>query len=247
MKPLYFAGLLVILNLGLSYAYLEPALPVCKRKDPNLDKCIADVVERIRPNIASGNYGSDKQLPTIEPVIIENINIDRPPSFFANFSNLAVTGASQFIIKKLKINLEKQQLNVSVILPSLDVIGKYSLDMSILVLRIAGKGDLKAVLNETKAILKLDYFTENVDGKDLVRFRPIDLRLKFDKASFYLTNLFNGDPNLEKVGNEAINENPMVLLDEVKPSFEENLSIKFTELANSLVKDAEMSEIFPES
>lgn len=92
----------------------------------------------------------------------------------------------------------------------------------------------------------MEIFTEKVDGKDLVRFRPIDLKLKFDKASFYLTKLFNGDPTLEKVGNEAINENPMVLLDEVKPSFEENLSIKFTELANSLVKDAEMSEIFPE-
>lgn len=93
----------------------------------------------------------------------------------------------------------------------------------------------------------MEYYTENVDGKDLVRFRPIDLKIKFDKAaSFYLTNLFNGDPTLEKVGNEAINENPMVLLDEVKPSFEENLSIKFTELANSLVKDAELSEIFPE-
>lgn len=246
MKLLYFAGLLVIMNLGLSYAYLEPALTVCKRKDPNLDKCITDIVERIRPNIASGNYGSSKQLPTLEPVVIERIRIERGPSFMADFSNLAVKGASEFIIKKLRTNIEKQQINASVILPSLDVNGKYSLDMSILVLRIAGQGDLKAVLNDTKALLKLEYFTENVDGKDLVRFRPIDLKLKFDKASFYLTNLFNGDPNLEKVGNEAINENPMVLLDEVKSSFEENLSIKFTELANSLVKDAELSEILPE-
>lgn len=246
MQPLYIAGLLVILNLGLSYAYLEPALTVCKRKDPNLDKCIADVVERIRPNIASGNYGSDKQLPTLEPVVIEKIRIESGPSFSANFSNLAIGGASQFIIKKLKTNMDRKQINVSVILPSLDVNGKYSLNMNILVLRISGKGDLKAVLNDTKAILKLEFYTENVDGKDLVRFRPIDLKLKFDKATFYLTNLFNGDPTLEKVGNEAINENPMVLLDEVKPSFEENLSIKFTELANSLVKDAVLSEIFPE-
>ncbi|EAT47588.1 AAEL001294-PB [Aedes aegypti] len=246
MQLLHVAGLLLILNLGLSYAFLEPVLSVCKRKDPNVDKCITDIVERIRPNIASGSYGSDNLHPKLEPVVIERISIERGPSFSANFSKLSIGGASQFIIKKLKTDLAKQHINVSVIIPSLDVSGKYSLNMNILVLRIAGKGDIKAVLNDTKAILKLEYFSENVGGKQLARFRPIDLRLKFDKASFYLSNLFNGDPTLEKVGNDAINENPMVLLDEVKPSFEENLSIKFTELANSLVKDAELSEIFPE-
>ncbi|XP_062553084.1 uncharacterized protein LOC134218192 [Armigeres subalbatus] len=246
MQLLHIAGLLVILNLGLSYAFLEPTLTVCKRKDPNIDKCITDIVERIRPNIASGSYGSANEHPKLEPVVIEKINIERGPSFSANFSNLVIKGASDFVIKKLKASVDKQNINVSVIIPSLDVVGKYALNMNILLLRISGQGDIKVVLNDTKAILKLDFYSENVGGKQLARFRPIDLRLKFDKANFYLANLFNGDPMLEKVGNDAINENPMVLLDEVKPSFEENLSLKFTELANSLVKDAELSEIFPE-
>ncbi|KAL1378494.1 hypothetical protein pipiens_015553 [Culex pipiens pipiens] len=238
--------LLVVLNLGFSYAYLEPTLSVCKRKDPNLDKCIQDVVERIRPNVASGNYGSSNVLPKLEPVVIEKIRIERGNTFGANFSNLVIAGAGQFVIKKLKTNLDDRKINVSVILPSLDVKGKYSLNMNILVLRIAGKGDISATLNETKAILRLEYYTERVGDRDLTRFRPIDLKLKFDKARFYLTNLFNGDPTLERVGNDAINENPMVLLDEVKESFEQNLSEKFTEIANSLVKDADLDEIFPE-
>lgn len=247
MSRLQLAGLLVLLGLvGLSEAYLEPVLSVCKRKDPNLDKCITDVVERIRPNIASGTYGSGRSLPKLEPVVIEDINIERGPSFSASFARLNIAGASQFVIKKLRTDLDQQRINVSVIIPTLDVDGKYTLNMNILVLRIAGKGDIKVTLNDTKAILRLDYFTERVGDKDLARFRPIDLRLKFDKAQFYLTNLFNGDPTLERVGNEAINENPHVLLDEVKESFEKKLSERFTEIANSLVKDAELKEIFPE-
>ncbi|XP_058816086.1 uncharacterized protein LOC131679390 [Topomyia yanbarensis] len=246
MKRLLFGGMLVVLNLGFSYAYLEPALSVCKAKDPNIDKCIIDVIERIRPNIASGSYGSERQHPKIEPVVVERISIERGPSFSANFSDLVIAGSSKFIIKKLKADLSQKQINVSVILPVLNVTGKYVLNMNILVLRISGKGDIRAQLNDTKAILRLKYFTESVDGKDLVRFRPIDLKIKFDKASFYLKNLFNGDPMLEKVGNDAINENPHVLLDEVKSSFEEGLSEQFTATANSLVKQSELKEIFPD-
>lgn len=126
----------------------EPTLSVCKRKDPNLDKCIQDVVERIRPNVASGNYGSSNVLPKLEPVVIEKIRIERGNTFGANFSNLVIAGAGQFVIKKLKTNLDDRKINVSVILPSLDVKGKYSLNMNILVLRIAGKGDISATLSK---------------------------------------------------------------------------------------------------
>ncbi|XP_053692556.1 uncharacterized protein LOC128741007 [Sabethes cyaneus] len=245
MKQFHFAGLLVILNLGFSYAYLEPVLTICNTKDPSVDKCIIDVIERIRPNIASGNYGSDNQHPALEPIVLENIRIDRGPSFSANFSNLVISGASKFIIKKFKTDFTQRRINASVILPVLDVVGKYALNMNILVLRIVGAGDVRVQLNDTKAILRLEYFTEKIDGKELARFKPIDLKLKFDKASFNLKNLFNGDPMLEKVGNDAVNENPHVLLDEVKQSFEEGLSEKFTATANSLIKNSELNEIFP--
>ena len=84
------------------FPFAEPVLTVCKRKDPNVDKCITDIVERIRPNIASGSYGSGNQHPKLEPVVIDRISIERGPSFSANFSKLSIGGASQFIIKKLK-------------------------------------------------------------------------------------------------------------------------------------------------
>ncbi|XP_055637930.1 uncharacterized protein LOC129776365 [Toxorhynchites rutilus septentrionalis] len=246
MQRLHLAGLLAILNLGISYAYLEPVLSVCKRNDPELDKCIADVVERIRPNLASGKYGSANEHPKIEPIIFEKMRIDRGPSFSANFSNLAIRGASKFVLKKLRTNAAENSLTANVILPTLDVLGKYVLNMNILVLRIAGQGDVKATLNNTKAILRLEYFKEKINDKDTFRFRPVDVKIKFDKAQFYLSNLFNGDPTLERVGNDAINANPHVLLDEVKQSFEENLSDSFTKLGNSLLRDIDAKEFFPE-
>lgn len=245
-QRLKYAALLVLLNVGLGYAVMEPVLTACKRSDPNVDKCIAAVVNRIRPNIMSGRYGSDKQHITLDPVMIERMRIDRGPSFSANFTDLSIKGISGFDIKKLRANIGEKRINASVLLPRLEVDGKYSLNMNILVLRLTGTGDLTVNLTDTKAILRLEYFSERVGGKDLVRFRPIDLKLKFDKARFYLKNLFNGDPTLERVGNDAINENPHVLLDEVKQAFEESLSAKFTALTNSLMKDTELQEMFVE-
>ncbi|XP_055595492.1 uncharacterized protein LOC129746071 [Uranotaenia lowii] len=81
--------------------------------------------------------------------------------------------------------------------------------------------------------------------KNFVRFEPVELKLRFPKAKFHLTNLFGGDPQLGEFANRAINENPSILLDEVKPAFEKNLARVFTDISNSVVVGAEESELLP--
>lgn len=64
--------------------------------------------------------------------IIFRIRMDRGKEFKATFSNLLVTGPSNFKIEKLKVNLDNGTFNFIISLPKLEFTGKYTLKMRIL-------------------------------------------------------------------------------------------------------------------
>ncbi|XP_055546855.1 uncharacterized protein LOC129731113 [Wyeomyia smithii] len=242
---LFGVGLVVALNLAFACSEVSPVLQVCSVSDPNMGQCIANVVDKLRPNIASGNYGEGRVAAKLDPYYIEQLKIDHGPSFRANLNNVNVEGISQFEVRKIREDLANKRFNITAKLPSLLVYGKYDLNMNILLLRISGKGNFNLTLDNTLVSLKLQYDLDPKDGKNYIKFKPVDMRLKFDGAQFYLQNLFNGDPVLEKVGNQAINSNPHVLLEEVRPSIEGHLRESLTEISNTVVKGAEERELLP--
>lgn len=244
---LFAINFLLVLHFGSNFARLAPVLSACSRNDPNFDRCVKEVVERIRPNIAVGDYGEGQpQAPFLEPISIDRMEIDRGSAFRAKLTNVTVKGAGDFSMRRVKLNLDEKMFNVSVKLPSMFVKGKYMLNMQILVLRISGKGVFDLILNNTTCNMRMKYYLKQAeDGKEYVQFYPIQVKLRFDKGKFRLENLFNGDPALGEIGNNAINQDPHVLLDEVKPVFEESLGKIFTEMANSAVHGATESEILP--
>ncbi|KFB38975.1 hypothetical protein ZHAS_00006494 [Anopheles sinensis] len=243
------AVLCILFAIQYSAAVFPSVLRACPRNSTDLNQCIIDVVNELRPRLATGDFGENFTIASVEPIKIDRLTIERGENFKANFTNFRISGATHektgFIVKKLKTDLKTKQINATVLLPKLQVNSKYALRMSILVLQINGNGDLQVNLTDTRASLKLTFYTETVDGEEYFRFNPIVLKVKFGKARFYLKNLFNGDPTLEAVGNQAINENPDVLLDEVKEGIEENLAKLFTKIASEVVKDALYEEVFP--
>lgn len=67
-----------------------------------LDKCILDSVEELRPRLATGDFGDNFNVPRIEPLQIDTIEMKRGNEFQATFSNILVSGPSNFVIEKLK-------------------------------------------------------------------------------------------------------------------------------------------------
>lgn len=59
-------------------------------------------VEKIRPNLASGDFGEGFTVPQLEPLFIDRIVMDRGPDFKANFTDISVSGPSKFIIEDMK-------------------------------------------------------------------------------------------------------------------------------------------------
>lgn len=75
---------------------------MCKRNDPDLNKCIVESVNALRPLLATGKISDDFSIPPLEPLALSTVNMDRGSEFKATFSELLVSGPSKFQVDNLK-------------------------------------------------------------------------------------------------------------------------------------------------
>ncbi|XP_055546853.1 protein takeout-like [Wyeomyia smithii] len=247
-RLLLFSTLCVILRIESVYSVLPKILPTtCSRNDPDFERCVKAVVEKIRPNIAVGDYGPGQpKAPSLEPIYVDRPLIIDNAGFRGKLTNVTIKGAGGFVIGRIKLNLEEKSININVKLPNMVASGQYTMDMRLLVLRINGQGDFELKLDDTLCNVRMKYFLRrSPTGEETVQFEPIQVKLKFVKGRFNLQNLFNGDKTLGQVGNNVINDDPLVLLEEVRPAFEESLGRIFTAIANSAVSGATELELLP--
>lgn len=231
-----------------THGALPSTLKLCSRNDPKVEQCIIGAVDHIRKNLAEGDFGEGFDVPKLEPLYVEQMKMQRGQDFQAIFSKVNVFGASTFKIDRLQSKPSNLSFDLVSSIPKLNFTGKYSLKMKLLFLDLQGKGDIKGTLTNTKLAIKIRGFTETngTDSKQYVRFHRLGIRLKIEDGKFQLDNLFNGDPVLGQVGNQVINDNARMFLDELIPGLERNLSRLFTEIVNNLLKNATIDEMFPE-
>lgn len=85
-----------------------------------------------------------------------------------------------------------------------------------------------------RARVKLRSVKYQKDGDTYLRFERLMLKIQIGKNRMNLKNLFNGDPNLGQIGNQFINENSELFLNEIIPGLEKNLAEIFQKTANDM-------------
>lgn len=83
------------------------------------------------------------------------------------------------------------------------------------------------------------------NGQTYLNFEKFQIKIIPGKNTVQLTNLFQGNPGLEEIGNSFINGNSDFFLSDVYPSLETSLSELFTRMANQITADASYDELFP--
>uniref|UniRef100_A0A182TZ40 Uncharacterized protein n=1 Tax=Anopheles melas TaxID=34690 RepID=A0A182TZ40_9DIPT len=144
-----------------------------------------------------------------------------------------------------RVNIEKLIFDFNIFLPKLSFKGKYDLKIKLLLLNIAGVGDLSGVIENNQARVKLLCEKYAKDGKEYVRVKKLVVRIQIEKGRFDMKDLFRGDPVLSQAGNQFINENSRLFLDELTPGLERSLSDTFKATANEIMQQATFDEIFP--
>lgn len=100
-------------------------------------------------------------------------------------------------------------------------------------------------LDNPRARISMRARTYNKNGQTFLNFERFLIKVQPGRTNIKLTNLFQGQPGLEEIGNAFINGNSEFFLTDVYPSLEQSLSEKFTNIANKITSEASYDELFP--
>ncbi|XP_070504692.1 protein takeout-like [Chironomus tepperi] len=240
--------ILVILEiLKVCSGKLPSIVQVCSRNDPNIDECIKNSVNKLKPYLGTGNLGDGFVVPALEPFSYEGFSINPSPSFLVKVKNASVIGASNFTIEKLRFNYNKIVLDMITLFPNLTMLGIYDMKAKISILDINGQGDLKASIVNTKMKIKITGSRYNSNNQTFIKYDKVTIKFQIGKTKVYLTNLFNGDPTLQAVGNQLVNENQDIFFEYIIPVLEKQFAKLFKDVGDAIVEKATVDELFPDT
>ncbi|XP_023014651.1 protein takeout [Leptinotarsa decemlineata] len=238
---------LSLLEITISTPKLPTYFKICHKSDPDLGKCIKRSVEELRPLLTKGI--PELNIPSCEPLCIPEVVIDQGTGSVALksvYKDIKVYGPSKFVIKQIKVDLEKNKMRMKVWLPHLEVICTYTMDGKILMMPISGTGLSRANYSDIEATVTLR--TEKIKKDGELYYNVKDFYVNFDigHAQIFFEDLFNGDKDLGEAMNLFINDNWKQVANEIKPVLEDHIAAIFKKFANKIFHKYPIKTILPE-
>ncbi|KAK9888499.1 hypothetical protein WA026_000749 [Henosepilachna vigintioctopunctata] len=225
---------------------LPTFLKICRRTDPNLEECIKQAVHTLKPLLAHGIPEFD--IPSCEPLYISEVVLDQGSgavSVNSSYRDIKVYGPSQFTLKQVKINLERNRIRLKVHIPSLYLVSKYTMEGRILMMPIAGSGNCYGNYTNIDASVTIQGQKIKKDGEIYFNIKDFHVDFNIGHASIQLDNLFNGDKELGEAMNLFLNENWKNVANEIKPVLEDTIASIFKKFSNKIYHKYPLSVLLP--
>lgn len=216
------------------------------------------MIPAIRAAITMLRNGNEAlNIPTIDPYFVahEKANHigDSPKNGKSSFNlrsevwNVSLSGLTHDLnIKRLATKFDKTsvQLKIEATVPELKLDGKYKLNGQMLILPMNGKGRLNVAEKDVTAVLtfKSDIFKK--DDIEYLNCTSLVVKFKPKATSYYLENVFNGDPKLSETINLFLNENWQEVNDILLPQYFTIISERFRKVANEVFNNIPLDMIF---
>ncbi|XP_053601781.1 protein takeout-like [Plodia interpunctella] len=219
-------------------------IQVCKRDQSTIDDCVRHSIEALRPRLAQGL--PELGVPGIDPFYIPELSATSGESpIRAVGKDVKVTGAGNFTIKGLSVDLDTFTIKARVRFPKLHLDGRYKVDTSVLGIPLHGQGNMKTDAVKCDAELVIHAQTFEVDGQEYIKFDNMDTNINIKDYRIRLDGLFNGDKVLGDATNEALNQNRGEFLRAAKPILERTVTRLLLDIANKVVKDIILDDVLP--
>lgn len=225
--------------------HIPDYIKVCQREQATISDCLRDSIENIRPQLVSGI--PELSVPSIEPFYIPEIiavSGELVP-LKASGKDVRVSGAGNFTIKSVSVNLETLEIRARVRFPRLHLDGRYNLDTQILIIPLRGEGNLIADADKCDAEIFLKAKIVEREGKQYLYFTSMNVDIKIKDYRIRLDGLFNGNKALGDATNEAIHQNRVEFLKTMQPYLEKTVAKILLDDANKIVAPLPFDEILP--
>ncbi|XP_059049261.1 protein takeout-like [Achroia grisella] len=202
-------------NLLTTPEYILP----CSRSDPQLDACIKNSFNHLRPYLARGL--PDIGVPKVEPLIIDRLVMENdvgPVRVTAAFTNITVKGPSNYTISKIRSDLKKLRIDMGVLLPHIEMTGRYEVSGQVLLFPVRSQGDFWAEFRDVAAIGRV--FGKEVE-RDGVQYMTADRMLvdfKLRTSRFRVRDTVNFGSVIGEAMNQFLNNNAAEIIEEMRPA-----------------------------
>ncbi|XP_064292017.1 uncharacterized protein LOC128669715 [Plodia interpunctella] len=204
------------------YGETPDYFPKCKRNDPQIEKCILDGVEAIRPHLKKGI--PEVNIPAVDPFIVPTLKLDRTAPNLrlkATIRQAKAYGGSAFKIEKLRINLNnKYAAELKVTIPKLMVVADYDVHGSrLLTLDINGKGRVRGNFTGIAVVAKGMAKLVPKDNVEYLQADKVVAKVRINHAQVAVED--SERPVAATSAAAFFNASPGVVLDILSPLIEE--------------------------
>ncbi|XP_075145850.1 protein takeout-like [Haematobia irritans] len=225
---------------------LPSFLKVCRRSDPQLNKCARNSLNTLKDRLAYGI--PELYIPPLEPLIIPEIKMNQDTGAVylkSTYRNVELYGMSKFNVKSFNIDTNKMKFTTVMHFPSLTMNADYDIDGKIMMMPMVGTGQCNANFTDVTMTTVILGERQKKNGKTYLKVKDIDVNYKVDRVKIHLDNLFNGDKALGERMNEFLNENWDSLSEELRPLLEKALSRVVKTSTEKLFKAYSYDDLLP--
>ncbi|XP_049887867.1 protein takeout-like [Pectinophora gossypiella] len=211
----------------------EYILP-CSQSDPQLDNCIKRSFNHLRPYLARGL--PDLGVPPVEPLLIDRLVMENdagPVRVTAAFSNITVVGPSNYTITKIRSDLKKLRIDMGLVLPRIEITGRYEVSGQVLLFPVRSQGNFWAAFSDVAAIAKI--FGKQLEREN-VKYMAADRLLvdfKLKNARFKVRDTVNHGSVIGEAMNQFLNNNAHEIIEEMRPAASVSIAKHFQSFLNA--------------
>uniref|UniRef100_A0A2A4K9W6 Uncharacterized protein n=1 Tax=Heliothis virescens TaxID=7102 RepID=A0A2A4K9W6_HELVI len=211
----------------------EYILP-CSQNDPQLDTCIKNSFNHLRPYLSRGI--PELGVPPVEPLFIDRLvmaNDAGPVRVTAAFSNITVVGPSNYTITKIRSDLKKLRIDMGLVLPRIEITGRYEVSGQVLLFPVRSQGDFWASFGDVVAIAKIfgkETTRENVKYMLADRLL-VDFKLRTSR--FKVKDTVNHGSVIGEAMNQFLNNNAAEIIEEMRPAASASIAKHFQAFVNA--------------
>ncbi|XP_004932673.1 protein takeout [Bombyx mori] len=220
----YFFTIAIFIALSSYQCYARVAPDFIKICPGQKSECLKSTVQETIPIFSKGIPSLN--IEPIDPLKQDKVVVELPGGFKVELLNGTVTGFRNCIVDSVSYNDEEAEMKFHC---NLTIKGKYKAKGQILIVSINGDGDAKIKITDVALMLKVKFEDVERDGEVYQEVKSYSLDYKNEgRVTFFLTNLFKGNPEISKAVLSFINENWRQLTEEFgKPVVDELVRLVF--------------------
>lgn len=147
----------------------------------------------------------------------------------------------------MRANIDELRFDALIRFPKLEFSAKYDLIFGLFGLKLKGHGDAAAIIDNSKGRISMKARRYTLNGLDYINFEKFNIKVQIGEIKYaHLDNLLDSkSPIFNEVVNNLIKTQPEFLVQEIYPPIEAHLSEVFTTIANKMVSETSLNELFP--